>query len=90
MSPPNRPPLAAADLSRDYVELRSCSAFSFLQGASNPEELAERAGELEHPALALADRAGLYGVPRFHKAARASGVRPIVGARLEVMEEGSP
>jgi error-prone DNA polymerase len=88
MSPLARPASPAADLSRDYVELRSCSAFSFLEGASNPEELAERAGELEHPALALADRGGLYGVPRFHKAARAAGVRPIVGARIEVQQEG--
>ena len=56
----------------DYVELRCRSAFSFLEGASNPEDLAERAAELGHPALALADRGGLYGMPRFHQAAAAA------------------
>ena len=65
-----------------YVELRCRSAFSFLDGASNPEELAERAVELGHRALALADRDGLYGLPRFHAAARACGLRAIVGADL--------
>ncbi|HKJ24372.1 MAG TPA: error-prone DNA polymerase [Myxococcota bacterium] len=68
----------------DYVELRCRSAFSFLEGASNPEDLAERAGELDHGVLALADRDGLYGIPRFHAAARAVGVRPLVGATLAV------
>jgi error-prone DNA polymerase len=72
----------------DYVELRCRSAFSFLQGASNPEDLATRAGELGHAALALADRGGLYGAPRFHAAARSAGVRPISGA--EVAVEGGP
>ena len=68
----------------DYVELRCRSAFSFLAGASNPEELAERAAALGHPALALADRGGVYGIPRFHQAARAAGLRGIVGAELPV------
>ena len=63
-------PAGAADLAADYVELRCRSAFSFLEGASNPEDLVERAAELGHPALALADRGGLYGAPRFHQAAR--------------------
>jgi error-prone DNA polymerase len=64
----------------DYVELRCRSAFSFLEGASNPEDLAERAAELGHRALALADRDGLYGAPRFHQAAEAAGLRGLVGA----------
>jgi error-prone DNA polymerase len=72
----------------DYVELRCRSAFSFLAGASNPEELAERAAGTGHPALALADRAGLYGVPRFHQAARRAGVRAIVGADVPVLGSG--
>ncbi len=63
-----------------YVELRCRSAFSFLEGASNPEDLAERAAELGHRTLALADRDGLYGLPRFHAAARACGLRANVGA----------
>jgi error-prone DNA polymerase len=69
-------------MSGDYVELRARSAFSFLDGASNPEDLAERAAELGHSALALADRDGLYGIPRFHGAARKAGLRAIVGAEL--------
>jgi error-prone DNA polymerase len=66
----------------DYVELRARSAFSFLDGASNPEDLALRASELGHAALALADRDGLYGIPRFHAAARRAGLRAIVGAEF--------
>jgi error-prone DNA polymerase len=69
----------------DCVELRCRSAFSFLAGASNPEDLAERAAELGHSALALADAGGLYGAPRFHAAARRAGLRPISGAELAVL-----
>ena len=65
-----------------YVELHCASAFSFLQGASLPEILIDRAVELGYPALALLDRDGVYGAPRFHKAALAAGVRPIIGAEL--------
>jgi error-prone DNA polymerase len=72
----------------DCVELRCRSAFSFLAGASNPEDLVERAAELGHSALALADLGGLYGAPRFHAAARRAGVRPISGTELAV--EGGP
>lgn len=68
----------------DYVELRSRSAFSFLAGASLPEDLVRRAAELGHGAIALADRDGLYGAPRFWKAARAAGCRPIVGAEVSL------
>jgi error-prone DNA polymerase len=65
-----------------YVELHTASAFSFLQGASLPEALVDRAAELGFDAVALLDRDGVYGVPRFHKAATAAGLRPIVGAEL--------
>jgi error-prone DNA polymerase len=68
----------------DVVELRCASAFSFLEGASNPEDLAERAAELGYGAVALADRGGLYGIPRFHQAAKAAGVEAIVGASLAI------
>src|SRR4051795_10747238 len=71
-----------------YVELHACSAFSFLRGGSFPEQLAEIAGELEMPAMALLDRNGVYGAQRFAVAAREHGVRPIVGVEL-VMEDGS-
>src|SRR5438445_5967064 len=67
-----------------YIELHTASAFSFLQGASLPEALVDRAAELGYPALALLDRDGVYGAPRFHKAALAAGVRPIIGAELTI------
>ncbi len=67
-----------------YVELHTASAFSFLQGASLPEALVDRAAELGYSALALLDRDGVYGAPRFHKAARAAGIRPIIGAELTI------
>ena len=54
-----------------YVELHASSAFSFLDGASLPEALIERAAALGYPALALLDRDGVYGAPRFHQAAKA-------------------
>src|SRR5216684_5493275 len=70
-----------------YVELHSCSAFSFLRGGSFPEQLAEVAAELEMPAMALCDRNGVYGAQRFSVAAREHNVRPIIGAELS-MEDG--
>lgn len=74
------------DLASDYVELRCRSAFSFLEGGSLPEELAERALELGYPALALADRNGLYSAPRFWKAARGTSLRSLIGAEVEFQE----
>src|SRR5712691_194303 len=71
-----------------YVELHACSAFSFLRGASFPEQLTEAAAELEMPAMALLDRNGVYGAQRFSVAAREQNVRPIVGCELS-MEDGS-
>jgi error-prone DNA polymerase len=65
-----------------YVELHAASAFSFLRASSLPEELVERAAELGYPALALLDRDGVSGAPRFFKAARRVGIRPLVGAEL--------
>src|SRR5689334_4968998 len=67
-----------------YVELHAASAFSFLQGASLPEALVERAAALGYPALALLDADGVYGAPRFHKAAKNAGLRAIVGAELTI------
>src|SRR6476620_6587548 len=65
-------------------ELHLASSFSFLQGASLPEALVHRAAELGYSAVALLDRDGVYGMPRFHKAARAAGIRPLVGAELTI------
>ena len=67
-----------------YIELHTSSAFSFLDGASLPEKLVERAAALGYPALALLDRDGVYGAPRFHQAARAAGIKPIIGCELTV------
>jgi len=67
-----------------YIELHSCSAFSFLGGASCPEDLAARAADLELPAVALLDRDGVYGSPRFHAAAKRTGIRAHVGAEISV------
>ncbi len=67
-----------------YIELHASSAFSFLDGASLPETLVERAAALGYPALALLDRDGVYGIPRFHQAATRAGLKAIVGAELTV------
>src|SRR5207237_5774870 len=67
-----------------YVELHSHSNFSFLDGGSHPYELAMRAAELEMPALAITDTGGVYGAVRFLQACRKLGVKPLIGAALEV------
>ncbi len=66
------------------------SAFSFLQGASSPEALVDRAAALGYSAIALVDRDGLYGAPRFHKAATAAGLKPIIGAELTIAMQRRP
>ena len=70
-----------------YIELHACSAFSFLRGASFPEQLSETAAELEMSALALLDRNGVYGAQRFSIAAREQNIRPIIGCELEMEDE---
>src|SRR5215210_9525880 len=65
-----------------YVELHCHSAFSFLDGASHPAELAAAAAEQGHPALALTDHDGLHGAMEFAQAAKPLGVRAITGAEL--------
>ncbi len=70
------------------VELRSASAFSFLRASSLPEDLVAEAARLGYDALALVDRDGVYGAPRFFRAARAAGLRPLVGAELTLAEGG--
>jgi error-prone DNA polymerase len=67
-----------------YVELHAASAFSFLEGASRPEDLISRAKELEMSAIALVDRDGVYGAPRFHMTAKTVGIRAHVGAEISV------
>lgn len=75
--------------SHRYVELRARSAFSFLRGASQPEDLAARAAALGYEAMALGDLGGVYGVPRFHAAAKEAGLRPIVASDVDVEGVGS-
>ncbi len=67
-----------------YAELHAHSAFSFLDGASTPEELVEEAARLGLEAIALTDHDGLYGVVRFAEAARELGVRTVFGAELSL------
>ena len=70
----------------EYIELHAHSAYSFLDGASLPEELAVRAAELGYPALALTDHDGVYGSLEFAYAARAVGVRAITGAEVTLAD----
>ena len=70
------------------VELHAHSAYSFLDGASLPEELAARAAELGYEAFALTDHDGVYGSLEFAHAAKALGVRPITGAEV-TLHDGS-
>jgi error-prone DNA polymerase len=65
-----------------YIELHSRSAFSFLEGSSNPEALLESCSQLAMPAMALLDRNGLYGSPRFHLAAKKAGIKAHIGAEI--------
>ncbi|MEM1247751.1 MAG: error-prone DNA polymerase [Acidobacteriota bacterium] len=65
-----------------YCELHATSSFSFLRGSSQPEDLVERAAELELPAVALLDRGGVFGAPRFYKAAKEAGIKALVGAEV--------
>jgi error-prone DNA polymerase len=76
-------------MASEYVELRCRSAFSFLDGASPPEDLVEAAARQEMETLALGDRDGIYGAPRFAAAARRAGIRPLFGADV-TLSDGPP
>lgn len=65
-----------------FVELHARSAFSFLEGAASPEELASMCGASGMPAMALLDRDGVYGAPRFHLAAEKCSMRAHIGAEV--------
>lgn len=67
-----------------YVELHARSAFSFLEGASVPEELIATGLELQMPAMALLDRDGVYGAPRFHLSASKNDIKAHIGAEITV------
>ena len=69
-------------MTETYIELHARSAFSFLQGASLPEGLAQAAANLGYPAMALVDRDGFYGAPRFHLSAKKTGIRAHIGTEI--------
>ena len=66
----------------EYVELHLHTNFSFLDGASHPEDLVRRAAELGYRSLAITDHNGLYGIVRFDQAAREHGIKPIFGSEI--------
>ena len=70
----------------DYAELHCLSNFTFLRGASHPEELIERAVELEYAGLALTDECSVAGVVRAHTAARKLPIKLVVGSELTSTE----
>lgn len=71
-----------------YVELHAASAFSFLEAASQPEDLIKRAVELDMPTIALLDRNGVYGSARFHSSAKRNGIQAHVGAEIALPDLG--
>ena len=73
-----------------YVELHCHSNYSFLEGASHPEDLVARARDLEMPALAITDRNGLYGAVKFFGAAQRAGIKPIIGTVLTIDDGTTP
>jgi error-prone DNA polymerase len=72
-----------------YIELHARSAFSFLEGASLPETLARVCADLGMPAMALLDRDGVYGSPRFHMAAKRHQIKAHIGAEISLAEMGN-
>ena len=75
-------------MTESYVELHASSAFSFLEGASQPEDLIERAMELEIPAVALLDRNGFYGSARMQTSGERNNIRAHVGAEISTSAFG--
>jgi len=76
-------------MTESYIELHANSAFSFLEGGSQPEALAEHACALGMPAIAMMDRNGFYGSARFHKSASENGIKAQVGAEVSVTGLGN-
>src|SRR3546814_5150495 len=78
-----------SDTGPPYAELQVTSNFSFLRGASHPEELVVTAAELGHKAIAITDRNSLAGVVRAHQAAKEANLRLVVGCRLDLEDARS-
>src|SRR3954471_4868400 len=70
----------------EYVELHARSAFSFLEGASSPEEMAAVCAELGMPAMALLDSNGVYGTARLHMAMKRLRLRALVGSEVSLQK----
>ncbi len=70
----------------NYIELQITSNFTFLRGASHPEELVQQAVALGYNRIAITDRNSLAGIVRAHAAAKANGIRIIVGCRLDLLD----
>src|SRR5580700_9052581 len=79
---PARSATCPAEAAIPYAELHCCTNFSFLEGASHPDELVNRAAELGYTALAITDRNSLAGVVRAHVAARTLGLKLLIGAEI--------
>src|ERR671936_2858860 len=69
-------------MTQSYVELHAASAFSFLEGASVPEELVDTCAAAGIPAMALLDRDGFYGATRFHLTAEKLRIKAHIGAEI--------
>src|SRR5437764_11400439 len=83
---PLPPPTRVTPCALDYAELDVTSNFSFLRGASHPDELVYTAAELGYRAIALTDRNTLAGVVRAHAAAKSCGMKFIVGSRITLSD----
>src|SRR5204863_5481806 len=71
-------------MAQNYIELHTRSAFSFLEGASVPEDLIAGGLAFDMPAMALLDRDGVYGAPRFHLAGKKNNIKAHIGAEIKV------
>src|SRR5438552_262768 len=82
--------LSSGSMTSAYAELHCHSNYSFLEGASHPDELVARARDLEMPALAITDRNGFYGAVKFLGAAQRAGIQPIIGTELTIDDGTTP
>ncbi|HYH00311.1 MAG TPA: error-prone DNA polymerase [Terriglobales bacterium] len=73
-----------------FIDLHAASAFSFLEAASVPEEMAEVCAQLGMPAMAILDRDGVYSAPRFHMAAKKFGLKAHIGAEVTCLSSNHP
>src|SRR3984893_15613160 len=87
---PARNGSSSVSMTSGHVELHCHSHYSFLEGASHPDELVARARDLEMPALAITDRNGFYGAVKFFGAAQRAGLQPIVGTELTIDDGSRP